>query len=88
VWALSESALQQGETGLASIYAVVYVERTYPVLPALTVTVLPTLITLKFVHLKFQQKYEWIEHTTIEHHTKFEVEQKFMQKETKTSNPA
>ena len=32
------------------------------------VTVLPTLITLKFVHQKFKQKYEWMEHTSIYHH--------------------
>ena len=31
----------------------------------LVVTVLLTLIALKFVHLKIQQKYEWIEHASI-----------------------
>ena len=45
----------------------------------LGVTVLPILITLKFVHLKFQQKYEWIEQISIYHHAKFEMQLKFMQ---------
>ena len=50
------------------------------------ITVLSTLITLKFVHLKFQQNYEYIEHASIYHHAKFELEQKFVQEETKKRN--
>ena len=38
----------------------------------LGVTLLPNLITQKFVHQKIQ-KYEWIEHVSIYHHAKFEV---------------
>jgi hypothetical protein len=35
------------------------------------------------LHKKFIQKYEWIEHISIYHHSKFEVEQKLVQEETK-----
>jgi hypothetical protein len=35
------------------------------------------------VHQKFIKKYEWIEHVSIYHHAKFEIEQKLMQEETK-----
>ena len=49
----------------------------------LGVTVLPILITLKFVHQKFQQKYRWIEHVNIYHYAKSEVKQKFVQEEIK-----
>ena len=52
----------------------------------LGVTVLPILITLKFVHKKFQQKYRWIEHVNIYHYAKSEVEQKFGQEEIKKRN--
>ena len=34
-------------------------------------TVLPNLITPKFVHQKFIQKYKWIEHVSIYHHAKW-----------------
>ena len=47
---------------------------------------LPTLITLKFVHQKFQQKYRWIEHVNIYHYAKPEAEQKFVQEEIKKRN--
>ena len=50
------------------------------------VTILPFELTLKFVYLKFQQKYEWIEHTSIYHHAKFEIEKKIVQEETKKRN--
>ena len=50
------------------------------------VIVLPILITLKFVHKKFQQKYRWIEHVNIYHYAKSEVEQKFLQEEIKKRN--
>ena len=49
--------------------------RTYPVLPPISVTVLQTLIILKFVHQRFIEKYEWIEHVSMYHHDKFEVVQ-------------
>ena len=49
----------------------------------LGVTVLSNLITFKFVHQKFIQKYEWIEHVSIYHHTKFEVEQNMCKKKQK-----
>ena len=49
----------------------------------LSVTVLQNVITPKFLHKKFIQKYEWIEHISIYHHSKFEVEQKLVQEETK-----
>ena len=52
----------------------------------LGVTVLPTLISLKFVHLKFQQKYEWIENVSIYHHAKIEMQLKFVLWETKKRN--
>jgi len=45
--------------------------------------VLQNVITPKFLHKKFIQKYEWIEHISIYHHSKFEVEQKLVQEETK-----
>jgi len=47
---------------------------TYQVLSVFRV--LTTLITTKFVHRKFIQKYEWAEHTGIYHHAKFEVKTK------------
>ena len=50
------------------------------------VTVLPTLIASKFVHQKVIQKYKWIEHISTYNHKKFEIEQNFVQKETKKRN--
>ena len=42
-------------------------------------TMLSTLTTLKFVHLKVQKKYEWTEHARIYHNTKSEMQVKFLQ---------
>ena len=69
----------------ASILVCCYLGRMYLVLPP-SIRVLPILITPRFVHKKFIQKYEWIEHISIYHHAKFEVEQKFVQEGTKKRN--
>ena len=63
----------------------VCMENVSRVTVSLGVTVLPNLITQKFVHQKIQ-KYEWIEHVSIYPHAKFELEQKFVQSETKKRN--
>ena len=47
------------------------------------VTVLPFEITLKFMHLKFQQKYKWIVHVIFHHHAKIEMQRNFVQDATK-----
>ena len=47
------------------------------------VTVLPFEITLKFEHLKFQQKYKRIVHVIFHHHAKFGMQRNFVQDETK-----
>jgi len=69
----------------ASILVCCYLGRMYLVLPP-SIRVLPILITPRFVHKKFIQKYEWIENISIYHHAKFEVEQKFVQEGTKKRN--